>query len=96
MTIIDKLQILRSQGGESATKGLPDEQLLDFAARDPRLEEAVDAALAGFEQLKQTDSALLAKDEAGQVADIQTGYINFTRKMLSVLTSAWRPRGPGS
>jgi acetylornithine/succinyldiaminopimelate/putrescine aminotransferase len=77
MTIIDKLQILRSQGGESATKGLPDEQLLDFAGRDPRLEEAVDAALAGFEQLKQTDSALLAKDEAGQVADIQTGYINF-------------------
>lgn len=77
MNIISKLEILRTQGAESATKGLTDQQLLDFAARDPRLEQAVDAALVSFEALRKSDPELIARDEAGQAADIQTGYINF-------------------
>lgn len=77
MNIINKLDILRSQGGESATKGIDDQKLLDFAGQDPRLEEAIDVALASFAELKQTQPELIAMDEAGQVAEVQTGFVNF-------------------
>lgn len=77
MTLIDKLQTLRQHGGPALTHGLPDDTLLAFAARDPRLEQAVDAALGLFGCLKEEYPELLDKSEAEQLDDIQAGYVNF-------------------
>ena len=77
MTLIEKLDTLRSFGGPTLTRGLPDDKILAFAADDPRLEQAVDRALGQFECLKEEFPELLAKSEAEQVSDIQSGYVNF-------------------
>ncbi|MEE4174899.1 MAG: aminotransferase class III-fold pyridoxal phosphate-dependent enzyme [Xanthomonadales bacterium] len=77
MTLIEKLDTLRSFGGPAVTHGLPDDQILSFAAEDPRLEQAVDSALGQFGCLKEEFPELLAKSEADQIADIQSGYVNF-------------------
>ena len=44
MSIIELLSTMRRHGGEARTAGLPDSTILQFAASDPRLEEAVEAA----------------------------------------------------
>jgi len=77
MAILKQLQALRSRGGPSATHGLSDEQLLAFAGQDPRLGEAVSAALDAFAAIDAENPDFLDQDEAQQVADIQTGYVNF-------------------
>ncbi len=41
MTILDQLEMLRAHGGEARTTGLPDEMITRFAARDPKLGQAV-------------------------------------------------------
>ncbi len=77
MTLIDKLDTLRRHGGPAITTGLPDDTLLEFAARDPRIEQAVDGALGLFACLKDEYPELLEKAEADQVTDVQAGYVNF-------------------
>ena len=77
MTIIEQLKTLRDHGGEAVTKGLADTIIEDFAGRDPRIGEAVEQALAAFEALKNEYPDLLAKSEADQISDIQSGYVNF-------------------
>ncbi len=77
MTLIDKLDTLRRHGGPAITTGLPDDTLLEFARTDPRVEEAVDNALGLFACLKDEYPELLEKDEAEQLADVQSGYVNF-------------------
>jgi acetylornithine/succinyldiaminopimelate/putrescine aminotransferase len=77
MTIIERLHELRNHGGEALTRGLPDEIILDFSKRDPRLGEAVDVAYSGFLQLCEERPELLALDERSQIAEIQSDFINF-------------------
>ena len=40
MSITERLHEMRNYGGKALTKGLPDDVILGFAARDPRLGDA--------------------------------------------------------
>lgn len=77
MKLIDKLNILRRHGGPARTTGLPDQVIVRMAARDPKLGQAVDQALARFEVLSSEEPELLALDEATQMKQVQAHYINF-------------------
>jgi acetylornithine/succinyldiaminopimelate/putrescine aminotransferase len=77
MTLFERLQEMRHHGGAAQTQGLTDEQITAFAARDPRLEEAVNDAYDAFRQLLVESPELLALDEAAQIENIQSGYVNF-------------------
>lgn len=77
MTIVQKLDQLRNSGGEIRTLGLPDEVLERFAARDKRLEQAVDQALSISECWKSAYPELWQADDAAQQAQLQSGYVNF-------------------
>ena len=70
MTIIERLHEMRNHGGEALTRGLPDEVILKFAERDPRLQEAVDVAWAEYQVLCRERPELMAMDERSQIADI--------------------------
>ncbi|MBT8062855.1 MAG: aminotransferase class III-fold pyridoxal phosphate-dependent enzyme [Xanthomonadales bacterium] len=77
MTIIDQLNELRKFDGEVRTSGLSDATIIEFAERDPRLGEAVQAAVDAFEEVKSDFESLLSMDEMDQVAAVQDGFINF-------------------
>lgn len=77
MTIIDQLNKLRLCGGEIRTTGLSDDTIIQFAKSDPRLVEAVESAVAAFENMDEDTKPLLSMDEADQVAAVQDGFINF-------------------
>ncbi|MEX0916361.1 MAG: aminotransferase class III-fold pyridoxal phosphate-dependent enzyme [Wenzhouxiangellaceae bacterium] len=77
MTIIQKLEQLRTSGGKIRTHGLPDDVLERFAAHDERLEQAVDQALAVAECWKAAYPELWQVDDATQQAELQAGYVNF-------------------
>ena len=51
MSIIERLHEMRNHGGKALTRGLPDDVIMQFAERDPRLEEAVDVAYSEFQSL---------------------------------------------
>ena len=77
MTIIEKLKVLRKHGGLVRTIGLTDEIILDFAARDTQLVQAVDAAHGSFQDLLREMPEFLRMDEMDQVLAAQEGFINF-------------------
>jgi acetylornithine/succinyldiaminopimelate/putrescine aminotransferase len=77
MTLLDRLNALRKHGGPARTTGLPDDVILDFAERDPKLTEAIEAAWEAFQELSAEEPELLKLDEAGQAQAIQEGYVNF-------------------
>lgn len=77
MDVIKQLEPLRSHGGDKRTAGLPDDVVLRFAEHDPRLPEVVSAAVSAFERLLEQEPELLAMNEAGQVATVQAGMVNF-------------------
>lgn len=77
MTIIEKLNLLRNHGGPARTIGLADDAIMEFAARDGQLEQAVDRALEAFGTLEEQVPELLAMGEAEQVRAAQDGLINF-------------------
>jgi len=77
MTLIEKLDVLRNHGGPARTTGLPDQTILEFAARDGHLQLAVDRAAEAFQSLLESAPDVLALDEAGQAAAAQDGLINF-------------------
>lgn len=77
MSITERLREMRNHGGKALTKGLPDDVILRFAKRDPRLGEAVDVAYAEFRQLCEDNPELLAMDEASQIREVQSDFINF-------------------
>lgn len=77
MAIIDKLKRLRESGGEVQTRGLPDNVIHRFAARDPALEQAVDAALEAFESWHRRYPELVGADERTQCQSVQAGFVNF-------------------
>ncbi|MGY6630325.1 MAG: aminotransferase class III-fold pyridoxal phosphate-dependent enzyme [Wenzhouxiangella sp.] len=77
MSILAKLNTLRQIGGEPMTLGLPDEVIETFAARDPRLGQAVDDALGVIQCWQSAYPELIGADEATQKDALQAGYVNF-------------------
>ncbi|MCU0989662.1 MAG: aminotransferase class III-fold pyridoxal phosphate-dependent enzyme [Xanthomonadales bacterium] len=77
MSITERLHEMRNYGGKALTKGLPDDVILGFAARDPRLGEAVAVAYSEFRELCKERPDLLAMDEASQIRDVQSDFVNF-------------------
>jgi acetylornithine/succinyldiaminopimelate/putrescine aminotransferase len=77
MSITQRLHEMRNHGGAALTLGLPDDVILRFAERDPRLAEAVEVAYAEFRELCADRPELLAMDEEGQIREIQSDYVNF-------------------
>ena len=77
MTMLQKLNAMRTHGGALQTHGLDDETLLRFAQTDDRLASAVDAAHAEFLSLLDEMPELMALPENELVAAVQEGFINF-------------------
>ena len=77
MTLLDRLNALRNHGGPARTHGLPDDVILDFAERDPKLAEAIEAAWETFQELLAEEPELLEMSESDQAQAIQEGYVNF-------------------
>ncbi len=77
MSIIERLQEMRNHGGAALTRGLPDDVVLRFSERDHRLGEAVDVAYSEYLALCDERAELLALDEAGQIREIQSEFVNF-------------------
>jgi len=77
MSIIERLHEMRNYGGSALTRGLPDDVISAFAERDPRLGEAVDVAWSEFTVLCEERVELLALDEADQIREIQSDFVNF-------------------
>ena len=77
MSIIERLHEMRNAGGKALTRGLPDDVVLAFAARDPRLGEAITVACAEFRALRKKRPDLVAMDEASQIRDVQSDFVNF-------------------
>jgi acetylornithine/succinyldiaminopimelate/putrescine aminotransferase len=77
MSIIERLQEMRNHGGAALTRGLPDDVVLRFSERDHRLGEAVDVAYSEYLALCEERAELLALDEAGQIREIQSEFVNF-------------------
>lgn len=77
MSVIEKLEGIRSAGGTRRTQGLPDDAILKFSASDPSLAEAIEAAPAAFAALQAEFPELATADEADQVAAIEAGIVNF-------------------
>ncbi len=77
MNLIKQLEPLRTHGGERRTIGLGDETIERFAARDPRLPEAIEASVRAFERLRKVQPELLRLDESQQITAVQEGIVNF-------------------
>ena len=77
MSVIEKLQSIRSAGGARQTVGLSDEVVLRFAESDPSLVEAIEAAPAALEALRSEFPEIMAMDEAEQRSAIESGIVNF-------------------
>ena len=77
MTIIELLNEMRNHGGPARTTGLPDDVILSFAKKDKHLTDAIENAHPMFLRLREDEPALLAMDEASQIQEIQSGYVNF-------------------
>ncbi len=77
MTVIDLLAPLRAHGGARLTTGLDDATVERFAAAHPELHEAAEAAAAEYARIRDLHADLLDLDEAGQIAAVQAGYVNF-------------------
>ena len=76
MTILSKLEQLRSIGGEPMTQGLADEIIARFAESDPRLEQAVDDALGVIKCWSAAYPDLIAANEIEQKEALQAAYVN--------------------
>ena len=77
MAATDKLMPLRAHGGKRRTIGLDDVVVAKFAASHPELAEAIDAAAAEYEAVKNEFADLLDLDEDAQLRAVQAGYVNF-------------------
>ena len=77
MTTIEKLNVLRKHGGPARTIGLADDIIIEFAARDEKLVEAVDTAYLSYQELLAQSPEILQMDEQDQILAVQDGFVNF-------------------
>ncbi len=77
MRILEKLALLRDQGGKIRTAGLPDAVIERFAALSPELVLAVDEAVIRQRTLASEFPELMGVDEEVQAAAILEKFVNF-------------------
>ncbi|MBB6241868.1 aminotransferase class III-fold pyridoxal phosphate-dependent enzyme [Rhodanobacter sp. MP1X3] len=77
MRMIEQLRELREFGGKPRTAGLDDASIERMAASDPKLVEAIAAAVARHRELRTDMADFLKLDEAEQLVKAQAGFINF-------------------
>ena len=77
MAILEKLETLRSIGGQPLSLGLSDAVINRFAALDSRLEQAVDDALGVVQCWQSAYPELIRADESAQRDALQAGFVNF-------------------
>lgn len=77
LSLLGKLWRLREMAGQRTTVGLPDATVQAHAARDARLAEAIDEALARRQALSAADAALVSLEESSAISAAQDGFLNF-------------------
>ena len=77
MRALDKLSAIRASKGTVLTKGLPEDIVAKFLAKDPALTIAIDNAYESFKAFKDELPALLNMNESDQIVEIHKDYINF-------------------
>lgn len=93
MQLIDTLNPLRAHG-KARTTGLDDATVLEFAARDPQLGEAIAAAADEYTRIRAEFPDLLEMDEAAQAHEVQSGFVNFYAEDAANPYVALTARGP--
>ncbi|MCC7097221.1 MAG: aminotransferase class III-fold pyridoxal phosphate-dependent enzyme [Thermomonas sp.] len=93
MQLIDTLAPLRAHG-KARTTGLDDATVLDFAARDPQLGQAIAAAADEYARIRAEFPDLLEMDEAAQAHEVQSGFVNFYAEDAANPYVALTARGP--
>ena len=88
------LREIRDQSGTCSSPGLPDDVIGRFAARDALLRQAVVEAAEGHRLFRRGLPHLASLDEAGQVSEMQRGYLNFYPDDLVNPYVALAARGP--
>jgi 4-aminobutyrate aminotransferase-like enzyme len=76
-TYLQKLQTIRTASGKQKTAGLPDDVIISFLEKDPKLAKAIDMATREYESLRKEFESLLKQDEDTQVRELQKDYVNF-------------------
>ena len=77
MAVTDLLAPLRAHGGARRTTGLDDATVARFAAQDPQLPAAIEAAAAEYARVRAEFPELLDLDEDAQIRAVQAGFVNF-------------------
>jgi acetylornithine/succinyldiaminopimelate/putrescine aminotransferase len=77
MGIINQLHELREFGGKPRTTGLDDASIERMAANDPLLGQAIAEAVARHHELRAEMADFLKLDEAEQLVQAQSGFVNF-------------------
>lgn len=77
MNPLATLHAIRAATGESQVRGLADDVISAFAARDEDLVAAIAFAQETFEEIRAEHPELVAMDEQTALATIQSGYVNF-------------------
>lgn len=80
MSIIEKLNKIRSSSGSPLTYGLSDEKIISLSKVSPSLSLAVDSAISAFEHLQDSERQILLKNEQDLIDEVQAGYVNFYAK----------------
>ena len=93
MSLIDTLAPLRAHG-KARTTGLEDAIVLDFAARDAQLGDAIAAAATEYARIRAEFPELLDLDEDAQAREVQAGFINFYAADAANPYVALTARGP--
>lgn len=77
MGVIDQLRELREFGGAPQTNGLDDATIERYAASHPDLAQAISDAVTRHRELRGELGDFLKLDEAEQMAQVQTEFVNF-------------------
>lgn len=77
MTVLDKLQAIRSSQGEVLTTGLKDDVIATFLANDQMLAHAIEIAYENFKAIKSEFPSLVDMDETQQILEVQQDFVNF-------------------
>ena len=94
MAVVTELLAPLRAHGKARTSGLADATLLDFAARDPRLGEAIAAAASEYAKVRTEFPELLDLDEDAQTIEVQSGFVNFYAHDAANPYVALAARGP--
>ena len=94
MAVVTELLAPLRAHGKARTSGLADATLIDFAARDPRLGEAIAAAASEYAKVRAEFPELLDLDEDAQTIEVQSGFVNFYAHDAANPYVALAARGP--